>query len=198
RLKALHLLLAVVVAALAALVLAPAASGQSQGGELAVRGIDGTDQKAVKVTFLWTGAPDALKNLTIREDGVAKKVDSLTDLRKTETRLATVFVVDTSGSMADDGALTRAKAGIAKMAAELPEGDQMAIVSFTNEATVESPFTDDVDQLTEALDAMAAPRDGRTALYDGIRLGTSLFDSRPKLQHNLVLVTDGADDVSEA
>jgi tight adherence protein B len=198
RVKGLRIVLAVLVAALAALVMAPPASGQSKGGLLAVRGIDGTDKKAVKVTFLWTGAPDALKNLTIREDGVAKKVDALTDLRKTDTRLATVFVVDTSGSMADDGALTRAKAGIAKMAEELPEGDQMAIVSFTNEATVESAFTSDVDQLNEALDAMTAPRDGRTALYDGIRLGTSLFESRPKLQHNLVLVTDGGDDVSEA
>lgn len=198
RVKGLRIVLAVLVAALAALVVAPAASGQSKGGLLAVRGIDGTDKKAVKVTFLWTGAPDALKNLTIREDGVAKKVDSLTDLRKTDTRLATVFVVDTSGSMADDGALTRAKAGIAKMAADLPDGDQMAIVSFTNEATVETPFTSDINQLNDALDAMTAPRDGRTALYDGIRLGTSLFESRPKLQHNLVLVTDGGDDVSEA
>ena len=185
------------VAGLAAVLFAPAALAQSNNGLLTVRGIDGTDKKAVAVTFLWTGDQADLGNLTIREDGQDRKVDQLTDLRKTEKRLGIIAVVDLSGSMGDDGALTRAKAGLAKMAEALPEGDQMAIVSYTDQAVVETDFTSDQDQLAAALDGMAAPRDGKTAMFDGIRKGVSLFASRPDLQPNMLLVADGKDDVSK-
>ena len=198
RSKALRLVVASLVAILGTLLVVPAAFGQEKGGALAIRSIDGTNAKAVKLTFLWTGAADSLEHLTIREDGVAQKVTSLTDLRKTDKRMGTVFVVDVSGSMGDDGALTRAKDGINKLASELPDGDQVAVVSFTNEATVETNFTSDPKQIKDAVDGMAAPRDGRTAMYDGIRKGVSLFDARPDLQPNIVLVTDGYDDVSKA
>ncbi len=186
-----------VVAGLAAVLFAPAAMAQSNAGLLTVRAIDGTNKKAVAVTFLWTGDQAGLENLTIREDGEAKKVDKLTDLRKTEKRLGIVAVVDLSGSMADDGALTRAKAGLAKMAAALSPGDQMAIVSYNNQAVVETAFTSDQDQITAALDGMTAPRDGKTAMFDGIRKGVSLFSSRPGLQPNMIVVADGKDDVSK-
>ncbi|CAN5772634.1 hypothetical protein BH10ACT1_BH10ACT1_30760 [soil metagenome] len=189
------------VAGLVALLVAPAAfaptaSAQADASMLTVRGIDATEKDEVGVTFLWTGAPGDLQNLTIREDGEVKKVDALTDLRKTEKRIGTVVVVDLSGSMLDDGALTRAKEGISAMAEALPEGDQMAVVSFNDEVVVETPFTSDQDQLTSAIDGLAAPRDGKTATYDALRKASTLFASRPKLQPNVLLLTDGADDAS--
>ena len=184
------------VMAILALVFAPAAMAQSRNGLLTIRGIDGTNSKAVKLTLLWTGEPNDLKDLVVRENGDAVKVDSLTDLRKTGKGIGTVVVVDLSGSMADDGALTRAKAAVASIANDLPPGDQMAVVSFNNTVTIESNFTSDPAQIGNALDGMAAPRDGRTAMYDGIRKAVTLFKSRPELQPNVLLVTDGADDVS--
>ena len=162
-----------------------------------VRGIDGTSQKAVAMTVLWTGDTKALQELTIRENGAAVKVDDLVDLRKTGRRLGTVAVVDLSGSMADDGALTAAKDAIQKMADDLPEGDQMALVSFGSDVVVESAFTSSPEQIKAALDGMNARADAHTAMNDGIRKATSLFESRPGLQPNLLLVTDGSDDVSE-
>lgn len=196
-----HGRLAVVVSLLAAfvaLVGVSAVSAQSDDPVFLVREIDGTEQKAVELTVLWTGEPAALQEMTIRENGAAVQVDDLVDLRKTDRRLATVFVVDLSGSMADDGALAAAKAGITEVAENLPEGDQLALVSFTNDAVVESSFTSSPDQIKTALAAMAAPRDGRTAMYDGIRKAVSLFETRPGLQPNVVLVTDGSDDVSSS
>jgi tight adherence protein B len=188
---------AAALAATAAVLVAPAALAQSSdAGLLTVRGIDATDRDAVKLTLLWTGDAKDLEDLTIREDGATKKVQDLTDLRKTDTRLGTVVAVDLSGSMGDGGALTRAKDGIRKMAADLPDGDQLAIVSFTDSVVVESTFTDDVDQIDAALDEMAAPRDGKTATYDGLRKAVSLFASRPNLQPNVVVITDGKDDAS--
>ena len=49
-------LLASLLATLAVLA-APAAFAQSDGNLLTVRGIDGTDRNAVKLTFLYTGSP---------------------------------------------------------------------------------------------------------------------------------------------
>ena len=179
-----------------ALIGVSAVAAQSENPTFLVREIDGTEQKAVELTLLWTGEPADLQELTIRENGAAVKVDDLVDLRKTDRRLATVIVVDLSGSMADDGALAASKASIAKIAENLPEGDQLALVSFTNDAVVESSFTSSPEQIKAALDEMVAPRDGRTAMYDAIRKGVSLFETRPGLQPNMLLVTDGSDDVS--
>lgn len=173
-----------------------AVAAQAEDPTFLVREIDGTEQKAVELTLLWTGEPADLQKLTIRENGAAVKVDDLVDLRKTDRRLATVIVVDLSGSMADDGALAASKASIAKIAENLPEGDQLALVSFTNDAVVESSFTSSPEQIKAALDEMVAPHDGRTAMYDAIRKGVSLFETRPGLQPNMLLVTDGSDDVS--
>jgi tight adherence protein B len=179
-----------------ALIGVTAVSAQADDPIFLVREIDGTEQKAVALTLLWTGEPTSLQEMTIRENGAAVKVDDLVDLRQTDRRLATVFVVDLSGSMADDGALAASKASIAEIADNLPEGDQLALVSFANDAVVESSFTSSPDQIKSALEGMAAPRDGRTAMYDGIRKAVTLFESRPGLQPNVVLVTDGSDDVS--
>lgn len=188
------------LATVATLVAAPAALAQAKSGDanLTVRSIDGTDAEHVSVTFLWTGDPNALSGMTIREDGQDRKVEDLTVLRKTEQRLATVYLVDLSGSMGDDGQLAAVKTGLAKAAAQLPDGDQMAVVGFNDTAVVETAFTSDPDQLDDAVEAMAAPRDGKTATYDGIREAVSLFGDRPNLQPNLVLITDGADDASKA
>lgn len=183
----------------------PASSAQSEeedGGStdsmLTIRGIDGTDRDAVEVTVLWTGDPNELSRMTLRENGAERSVADLVDLRQTGRGIATVVVLDLSGSMNDDGALTRAKNAIADMAENLPEGDQMAVVSFSNDAEVETVFTSNADQVKTALDGMAAPRDGRTAMYDGIRKAVTLFSTRPGLQPNVLLVTDGTDDVSSS
>ncbi len=187
-----------VLLASAAVLLAPAAMAQDQGGLLTIRGIDATDKDAIDLTFLWTGPSKDLESLTMRENGESKKVESLTSLGKTDQRLATVVVVDLSGSMDRDSTLTQVKAGIAAMADDLGDGDQLGIVSYSDEVVVETELTSSVDQIDSALDAMASPKDGKTATYDALRRGTKLFEDRPNHQPNLVLLTDGADDASSA
>jgi tight adherence protein B len=186
------------VLATVAFAFAPAALAQSEASLLTIRSVDATDSKNVQLTFLYTGRPGNLENLTVREDGKAVTSVKVDDFRKSDKRIGTVVLIDLSGSMNDDGALSFAKQSVTSIAKSLPAGDQMAVIGFSNEVTVESSFTDDVGQLTSALDGMAAPRDGRTAMWDAIRKGVSLLDSRPQLQPNLLLVTDGSDDVSRA
>ena len=181
-----------------AMAFAPMALAAAGDPNLSVRGIDGTDQQAVKVTFLWSGDPTKLSGLTLREDGTVMKVADLTELNKTDERLGTVFVVDLSGSMNHDGTLTAVRKGLTKYADTLPQGDEMAIVSYNDTAIVESTFTDDAGQLHDAINGMAAPTDGKTATYDGLKKATALVHDLDKLQPNIVLVSDGPDDVSDA
>lgn len=187
---------AAAVAGLLTVLLAPMALAAGEKATLSVRGIDGTKNSAVKVTFLWTGDATKLSTLTLREDGDVKKVDDLTDLAKTETRLATVFVVDVSGSMDDRGNLTKVKEGLSSYADTMPDGDEMGIVSYHDLAVVESQLTDNPAQLAAAIDALATPADGKTGTYDALKKAVTLFDRKDGLQPNVVLVTDGTDDVS--
>jgi len=186
------------LATVAAMVVAPMASAQSKDAMLAVRGIDGTDKDNVGVTFLYTGAPQELENLTIREDGQEKQIKDLTNLSKTDQGLRTVYVVDTSGSMGDDGALSDVKEGLKSVVESMPKGDEAAIVSFNDAVVLETGFTDNPDQLSSAIDGMTAPRDGKGASWDGVRKATKLLDTPSDLQPNIVLITDGADDASKA
>src|SRR5205807_2202583 len=106
--------------------------------------------------FLYSGDQTNLNGLTLREDGNVRKVTNLVPLAGTSTRLATVFVVDLSGSMDDQGTLTAVKKGLDEYARSLPTGDQMGVVSFSDTPVTESDVTDDVGQLTTAVDGMAA------------------------------------------
>ncbi|MGN6693224.1 MAG: type II secretion system F family protein, partial [Aquihabitans sp.] len=53
-------------------------------------------------------------------------------------------------------------------------------------------------QLNEAIDGMVAPRDGKTAMWDGVQKATKLLATPSDLQPNIVLVTDGKDDASKS
>lgn len=184
---------AAAIAATAAVLVAPAALAQSEENMLAVRGIDATDASNVRVTFLYTGQPQDLDQLGIREDGATKQIKDLTNLRKTDQRLGTVYVVDLSSEMEAAGGLTAVKAGLTDLAESLPDGDQMAIVSFNDAVVVETGFTDSVEQLSGAVEDMAVPRDGGRATWDALRKATTLFPTRDDLQPNLVLITNGDD-----
>jgi tight adherence protein B len=192
--------LAVAAVSAVTLLLAPfagaASAAASSAPVLAVRTIDATSQDAVKVTFLYSGDRTKLSKLTLREDGQVRQVSNLVSLDQTQTHLGTVFVVDLSGSMDDQGHLTAIKKGLDDFAQNMPTGDQMGLVSYNDDPVTESTMTDDVGQLTTAIDGMAAPSDGHTATYDAIRQASSLFEHTKKLQPNIVLITDGRDDVS--
>lgn len=198
RRAGLALALSAAVSVLAVLAVPLASTAQSDESMLAVRAIDATNRKAVEVTFLWTGSTDDLKSLNVREDGKTKEVTSVSTLRRTGARLATVYVVDLSESMGRDGALADVKRGLQATAKKLPEGDELAIVSFNDVPVIETGFTDDQAQMADAIDEMAAPKGGGTAVWDGIRKGVKLFAGRRELQPNVVVITDGKDDASRS
>jgi tight adherence protein B len=115
-------------------------------------------------------------------------------LRQTERPVGTVLVIDTSGSMESRGALQAAKAAAHEFVAGRGANEWMAVVSFSSSPVVRAGFTQDAASLRAAIDSLAPV--GETALWDGLTTAAHLYDSRPELQANLVLLSDGTDSIS--
>ena len=124
--------------------------------------------------------------------------DNITDRELVEKDI--VFVLDTSGSMADEGKMEKAKAALLFGVKALREGDRFNVINFAGEehlmeakltsvnATSRKRGEDFVNKLTPS---------GGTNINDALRAALKQFDSsdRPKL---LVFMTDGLPTVGES
>ena len=107
--------------------------------------------------------------------------------------LRLVFAVDTSGSMAG-GPMTAAIASGQRLLSGVGSGDQVALVTFSNQARVLAPLTPDVAAVRGALDTVV-PSNG-TALYDGVLTAVKAAGDDPSARRVVVVLSDGADTVS--
>lgn len=100
----------------------------------------------------------------------------------------TVFVVDTSGSMAQAGRFEEAVGRIEELAVDVSDAKVVSIVEAGPEARVVSAFVRDPDLVVDALTRLA-PTGGEADLSGAIRLARGL--ATPDRPTNLVLLTDG-------
>ena len=112
-----------------------------------------------------------------------------------ESPAGVTLVIDASGSMAG-APIEDAKAAIASFVAEVGGNTQIALIHFSSEVRLASSFTENRDRIVSAVEALEAS--GETALYDAVIRATDLARGRPLEQRNVVLLTDGADTVSDA
>ncbi len=178
----------------------PAVVAQESEGEtspLSVRQVDATDPDAVAVDVIWTGDREAVTDATIREGGRERQHEPPKPLSAVGVETAMVVVVDTSRSMAGNGGIRKTEETLRTMIDALEGGEAMGIVGFGSDVEVYSEITTDKARLQEAAGELVAPEDGQTALWDGIRKASSLFAEVEDLQANIVLISDGEDDVSE-
>jgi tight adherence protein B len=106
--------------------------------------------------------------------------------------VSALLVVDTSGSTKGKP-LSDAKTAAKAFVENLPEGVQMALISFGPSATLEADFTTDRPLLFSKIDALQAA--GETALYDAVVLAAAKLE-RFQGQRNVMLFSDGGDTVS--
>ncbi len=105
-----------------------------------------------------------------------------------------VMVLDTSGSMAEANKLQDAKAIIADFAKKR-KTDRLGLVIFGNIAYIASPLTFDKKKFNEILKRVdVAIAGGKTAIYDGLFLSSTLFNNQKK--KIMILLTDGMDNMS--
>ncbi|HET7489839.1 MAG TPA: VWA domain-containing protein [Acidimicrobiales bacterium] len=183
------------LAVLAALVAwAPGAGGQTNN--VTIRKLDVTNFPVVKISAQVDGDEPALNAFTVRENGrILSPPPEVVPIGKTDTPVGVVLAIDVSGSMRAGAKLVAAKEAAKQFVANKQPNDQIAVVAFNDVPQVKAGFTDDPAKLNAAIDGLAAT--GETALYDGVRAAATLFNDRPDLQPNIVVLSDGKDTVSQ-
>jgi Ca-activated chloride channel homolog len=133
------------------------------------------------------------EDFVITDNGVAQEPAIFE--RQTSQPLSVAVLVDTSLSTISDGHYK--KASVQKfLKALLAEGnpaDTAALYSFSDDVTVQAPYTRQLAHLERAIGAMQAH--GATALYDALYL-TSRDLERRDGRHVVIVVSDGGDTTS--
>lgn len=171
---------------------------QKGANKLQISRIDATDPNAVNIRFTWNGDVEALKSMTVRQGGNQVQASNPEELSGDKVERATVVALDQSGSMVSSGGLDVAITKIRQMIDDAPANARFGIVTFGSEAVVAQSMTDNKEALNSALDQIKPDTLATTALWDGVVAGVNQLNTLPDYEHNLIVVTDGADDSSSA
>ena len=164
---------------------------------MTIREVDTRNFPEVSLSVLVTGKTPDLGSFTVRENNELLSGDQVNviPIAKTDVPVGTALVIDTSGSMARNGAMDQAKAAAKQFVAQKQPNDRIAVVAFSTKPEVRANFTTDPALLNSAIDSLVAT--GETALWDAVRNAASLFSSQPTdLMPNMVVLSDGKDTVS--
>ena len=177
--------------------LANPAFAQDAGSlELRIEDFDATDHPTVSMVV---GVPREMVGKSLGED--AFTVTENGDVRAVNAvpvptdGLQVVLLLDASGSMGGRP-ISSAKIAAQDFLDTMPEGVEVAVVSFADEPFVLSPFTTDAEQTSAAIAGLDLGKN--TSLYDGLIAGAGLFDGDEDTRRTLVLLSDGGDTASEA
>jgi tight adherence protein B len=166
--------------ALAALVLAPAAAAGVQ-----IRGLDTSGFPAVRLTVV-SSKPIAIEP-ALAENGRAVVGLDAQNLGKAK---AVVFALDRSQSMSGrslSNALNAARAFVHMKARD----DKLGLVAFGSGAVEVTPLSSSTDDLSASLGAMTVDLHGGTALYDAVVQSARILRSDSLAGRVIVLLTDG-------
>jgi Ca-activated chloride channel family protein len=175
-----------------------AAAPAAQGGDLRKQGegyLLHTDVEEVVLNATVLDGTQLVENLSrddfqVFEDGVKQ---TLVSFQHTDLPVSIGLVVDNSGSM------YRKRPSVNKSALDLitasnPQ-DEAFVVNFSDEAFIDSEFTNDIHKLRDGLSHIDSR--GGTALYDAVVASADKMVAdakRPK--QVLILITDGEDNAS--
>lgn len=179
--------------AVATVVLGFAAPAFAEG--LTIRKVDTTAFPKVRVAAQINGNAPALGSFTLRENGQFVNGFEVVPLSQANTEIGVVLLIDISGSMRSNGKIEAAKAAADQFIDQKSANESIAVVVFNDQARVAANFSKDPAVLKGVINGLSAT--GETALWDGVRQASGLFNERPDLQANIVLLSDGKDTVSQ-
>ncbi len=131
-------------------------------------------------------------------------IDAILNLWQQKKKAANVvLVMDTSGSMNDDGKIQSAREGAKQLVNLLSDGDRLSLLPFNSTmswASQDTPIKTGRDQLLHTIDSLFAQ--GGTALYDSIDAANQYLLSHSHEAEgdsilSIVVLTDGEDTESK-
>lgn len=131
-------------------------------------------------------------DFVVQEDGRPQVITGFTSAR---TPLSVAIVIDTSQSLRAERMQATRAAVRRFIESSLAPDDEVALVSFNHAVNVVSTWTTDRTALGARLDALVPT--GSTALYDAVFQSFSLFNTRRRQRAAMVVISDGADTVSD-
>ncbi|MBI1358149.1 MAG: VWA domain-containing protein [Acidobacteria bacterium] len=127
----------------------------------------------------------------IYENGVLQPIKLF---RREDVPVSVGILVDNSGSMRDKRLKVNA-AAVDFVKASNPD-DEVFIVNFNDDAYLDSPFTNDIDRMQDALQRIDSR--GGTAFYLAIQMSLDYLNEKAKHDKRvLLLITDGEDNASK-
>ncbi len=133
-----------------------------------------------------------LADFTVREDGSPMDIQSVE--WSADLPLSVALLVDRSSSIAPHIAGIRAAAETLASSTMADETSQLAVLSFADRATIDSPLSGD---LTDKLRILAGLQPlGRTALWDALTVALNHLEGASSTPV-VVLFTDGEDEISQ-
>ena len=194
-------LAALLVAAFAAAVAAapataaPTTTGPTFAQSLIIRRVDTTAYPKVKLDAQVVGAAADPSSFTVQNNGSRVSGVSTVPLANSGQPVGTALVLDTSATMNNGDKLAQTKLAAKQYIAQKTPNEVIALVATGSVPRVVTDFTPDAAQLNAAIDAL--PGQGELALYNGLILASGLFDKRPDLLANMVVIVDRADTLSK-
>jgi tight adherence protein B len=145
-------------------------------------------------TTVSVDGPVAPNGITVTENGRRAQVLSVETLSQTGRRFDVILALDTSNSVRGEP-LAAAVAAARDFVARLAPGIPLGLVTFADHPRVLQGISADHASSLEALTGINQTQLG-TALFDSVVSASELFAG--DAQHNIVLLTDGADVDSRA
>ncbi len=137
--------------------------------------------------------PVSLANIELKENGEVMQPDEVGGAEEIGP-LATMLVIDTSGSMNHGNKLRAAKDAAIAYVEQARPSDMIGLISFNTKIEYTRPLTSDHQAMIEAIESLRAQDD--TAMYDALGLGIEYLSSVTGRKAVIVL-TDGLDNRSK-
>jgi VWFA-related protein len=131
-------------------------------------------------------------DFTLLEDGVPQKITHFSQDRNVPVSVG--ILLDTSGSMA--GKMRAASAAVERFLHNIHADDDIFLMTFAREITLEQDFTSDRKRLAKALTSLNVG--GGTFLYDGLKQAIEKVEKGRHDKRAVLVISDGIDSGSKA
>ena len=135
-------------------------------------------------------------DIVVTENGEPVESVEIESIAESTVQVGVVLVIDVSGSMLGDP-IEKAIASASNFVRNKRDQDWIALLTFGDEVSVLSAFRNEPAELLRLINTLEAG--GDTALYDAVIRAVGMYQGEAsQLEPHLIILTDGADDGSEA